>query len=75
MAGFLGPAHHSLADITGQVALLILFDSFAWLKDAGSAGVVGGKPNIQWVEFVLERSDEYWESQVAIAANRFPKKF
>lgn len=49
------------ADITGQVALLILFDAVAWLKEAGYAGVVGGKQNIQWVEFVLGRSDEYWE--------------
>ena len=28
---------------------------------AGHAGVVSGKQNIQWVEFVLGRSDEYWE--------------
>jgi hypothetical protein len=57
-----------------EVALLILFDAVAWLKDAGYAGVVGGRQNIQRVEIVLERSDGYREDQVAIAANRFPKK-
>jgi hypothetical protein len=36
--------------------------------------VVGRKQNIQWAEFVLERPDGYCEGQVAIAANRFPKK-
>jgi hypothetical protein len=39
-----------------------------------SAGVVGGKQNMQWVELVLGRSDGYWEGQAAVAADRFPKK-
>jgi hypothetical protein len=32
----------SRGDITGRVALLIRFDTVAWLQDAGNAGVVGG---------------------------------
>ena len=27
-----------------------------------------------WVARVLRRSDEYWEGQAAIVADRFPKK-